>query len=394
MSPSQKQAPGAGLVVLLNSSYGQSLVNFRARLIEELVAAGHQVHVTAPDFDDALIARLEGMGAEAHQVPLARTGIGPLSDLRYASSIRRLIREIGADLVVSYTSKPNIWASLAAGSVGVRSASLITGLGYAFTEGGGVKRKLVSIASRILYRLATARNYVVIFQNPDDRSDFIAAGCLSDPSKARLVNGSGVDIQQFAVSPLPDAPIFVMVARLLGTKGVREYARAALALRSRRPDCRFLLAGYRDEGPDGVEFAELNKWQAGGGLEYVGQLADVRPAIAQASVFVLPSYYREGTPRSTLEAMAMGRPVITTDMPGCRETVTDGENGFLVPPRNSDALLEAMERLASDPTMRARMGAQSRTICERRFEVGDVTRTLLDHLSLNQVPAAAAKPSA
>ena len=391
MSPSQKQAPGAGLVVLLNSSYGQSLVNFRARLIEELVAAGHQVHVTAPDFDDALVSRLAGMGAQPHQVPLARTGIGPLSDLRYRSSIRRLIREIGADLVVSYTSKPNIWASLAAGSLGVRSASLITGLGYAFTEGGGLKRKLVSIASRILYRLATSRNYVVMFQNPDDRADFIAAGCLSDPSKARLVNGSGVDIRQFAVAPLPDAPIFLMVARLLGTKGVREYARAGLALRSRRPDCRVLLAGYRDEGPDGVELGELNEWQAAG-LEYLGQLADVRPAIAQASVFVLPSYYREGTPRSTLEAMAMGRPIITTDMPGCRETVTDGENGFLVPPRDADALSDAMQRLASDTSMRARMGAQSRALCERRFEVGDVTRTLLDHLSLDQIPPAAARP--
>ena len=381
MSSSQKQAPGAGLVVLLNSSYGQSLVNFRARLIEELVAAGHEVHVTAPDFDDALTARLEGIGARAHQVPLARTGIGPLSDLRYASNIRRLIREIGADLVLSYTSKPNIWASLAAGSVGIRSASLITGLGYAFTEGGGVKRKLVAIASRILYRLATARNYVVIFQNPDDRADFIAAGCLSDPSKARLVNGSGVDVQQFAAAPLPDAPIFLMVARLLGTKGVREYARAGLALRAWHPDCRILLAGYPDEGADGVELDELNEWQAGG-LEYLGQLADVRPAITQASVFVLPSYYREGTPRSTLEAMAMGRPVITTDMPGCRETVTDGKNGFLVPARDADALLDAMQRLASDPSMRARMGAESRAICERRFEVGDVTRALLDHLSL------------
>ena len=379
MSPSQKQAPGAGLVVLLNSSYGQSLVNFRARLIEELVAAGHKVHVTAPDFDDELVAQLAGMGATAHRVPLARTGIGPLSDLQYMSSIRRLIREIGAQLVLSYTSKPNIWASLAAGSLGVRSASLITGLGYAFTEGGGAKRRLVSVASRMLYRLATARNDVVIFQNPDDRSDFIAAGCLSDPSKARLVNGSGVDLEQFAVAPLPDAPVFLMVSRLLGTKGVREYARAALALRSRRPECRFLLVGYRDEGPDGIEQGELDKWQAGG-LEYLGQLADVRPAIAEASVFVLPSFYREGTPRSTLEAMAMGRPIITTDMPGCRETVIHGDNGFLVPPRDADGLLEAMQRLAADPRMRARMGAQSRSLCERRFEVGDVTRTLLDHL--------------
>lgn len=392
MSANQKQAPRPGLVVLLNSSYGQSLVNFRSRLIEELAAAGHQVHVTAPDLDAALVAQLAGIGAQAHQVPLARTGIGPLSDLRYALSIRRLIRRIGAELVVSYTSKPNIWASLAAGSVGVRSASLITGLGYAFTEGGGVKRRLVSIASRILYRLATSRNYVVIFQNPDDRADFIAAGCLSEPSKARLVNGSGVDIERFAVAPLPDAPVFLMVSRLLGTKGVREYAQAALALRARCPDCSFLLAGFLDEGPDGIGLDELNRWRAAG-VEYLGHLADVRPALAQASVFVLPSYYREGTPRSTLEAMAMGRSVITTDMPGCRETVVDGENGLLVPPRDADALSAAMQRLADDPSMRARMGVQSRALCERRFEVGDVTRALLDHLSLTQLSAAAARPT-
>ncbi|MBA3511189.1 glycosyltransferase family 4 protein [Sphingomonas sp.] len=382
MSANEKQAPRAGLVVLLNSSYGQSLIKFRARLIEELVAAGHEVHVTAPDFDEALVSKLAGMGATAHQVPLARTGIGPLSDLRYALSIRKLIRRIGAELVVSYTSKPNIWASLAAGSVGVRSASLITGLGYAFTEGGGLKRRLISLVSRLLYRLATSRNDVVIFQNPDDRADFLATGCLTDPSKARLVNGSGVDIEQFAVAPLPDAPVFLMVSRLLGTKGVREYAQAGLALRSRRPDCRFLLAGYHDEGPDGVGVDEVNGWQAAG-LEYLGHLADVRPAIAQASIFVLPSYYREGTPRSTLEAMAMGRPVITTDMPGCRETVVDAENGFLVPPREANALEEAMQRLASDPSMRARMGTQSRRLCERRFEVGQVTQTLLEHLSAN-----------
>lgn len=380
MSPSQKQAAGAGLVVLVNSSYGQSLVNFRARLIEQLVAAGHQVHVTAPDFDDALVARLEGMGAQPHQVPLARTGIGPLSDLRYASRIRRLIREIGADLVLSYTSKPNIWASLAAGSLGVRSASLITGLGYAFIEGGGVKRKLVSTASRILYRLATARNYVVIFQNPDDRADFIAAGCLGERSKARLINGSGVDLDFYSPSPLPDRPIFLMIARLLGAKGVREYAAAASQILSRRTDARFLLAGYRDEGPDCIAAGELDGW-IGDGIEYLGPLDDVRPAIRQSSVYVLPSY-REGTPRSVLEAMAMGRPIITTDVPGCRETVVDGKNGLLVPPRDRESLAAAMESLIEQPHLRAEMGARSLELCRSKYDVEEVNAALLEHLGL------------
>ena len=366
--------------MLLNSSYGQSLVNFRARLIEELVAAGHQVHVTAPDFDQPLIARLAGMGAEAHRVPLARTGIGPLSDLRYALSIRRLIRRIGADLVVSYTSKPNIWASVAAGSLGVRSASLITGLGYAFTEGRGLKRKVVSLASRILYRLATGRNYVVIFQNPDDRADFIAAGCLSDPSKARLVNGSGVDLDFYSPSPLPARPVFLMIARLLGAKGVREYVAAALQVLSRRNDARFLLAGYRDEGPDCIPAGELDGW-IGKGIEYLGPLVDVRPAIRQSSVYVLPSY-REGTPRSVLEAMAMGRPIITTDVPGCRETVVHGRNGLLVPPRDWESLAAAMENLIEQPNLREEMGARSLKLCRSKYDVDEVNTSLLEHLGL------------
>jgi glycosyltransferase involved in cell wall biosynthesis len=366
--------------VLLNASFAPSLLNFKGQLIEAMAAAGHDVHVSAPGIDPAVAARLMAIGATPHEVRLSKAGLSPAEDLAYCRQLKRLIGEIGADLVLSYTIKPNIWGSLAARSAGAASASMVTGLGYAFIEGGGVKRKLVRSASRLLYRLATDANYAVVFQNPDDEADFIAAGCLADPSKARRVNGSGVDMGWYAPAPLPDEPVFLMISRLLVNKGVREYGAAASAILARRRDARFLLAGYPDEGPDGIDPAELEAWQASG-VEYLGRLDDVRPAIAAASVYVLPSY-REGTPRSVLEAMAMGRPVVTTDGPGCRETVVDGDNGFLVEPRDPAALAKAMELLIDEPALRARMGANGLALCRAKYDVEQVNAVLMRHLSL------------
>jgi len=366
--------------VLLNASFAPSLINFRGRLIEAMVAAGHAVHVTAPAIDGGLGERLRALGATPHEIRLSKAGLSPLADLAYARQIRRLIRQLGVDLVVSYTIKPNIWGSLAARSAGVRSVSMVTGLGYAFILGRGWTRAAVRQVSRLLYRAATAANEVVIFQNPDDRRDFIAAGCLADAGKARLVNGSGVDLRHYTPAPLPERPVFLMISRLLVNKGCREYAEAALDLLRRRPECRFLLAGYLDEGPDGIGRDELDSWIAGG-LEFLGRLDDVRPAIAQACVYVLPSY-REGTPRSVLEAMAMGRPIVTTDVPGCRETVVEGDNGRLVPARDAAALAEAMASLVDDASLRSRMGSRSRALCDAKYDVDQVNAQMMRHLSL------------
>lgn len=366
--------------ILLNGSYAPSLLNFRGRLIEALIAAGHNVHVTAPDIDAGTERELRGIGAEVHEVRLVRAGLSVRGDLAYFRQIRRVIRGTGADLVISYTIKPNIWASFAAGSLGIRSVSMVTGLGYAFISGKGLKRSLVVLASRLLYRSATARNDVVIFQNPDDRADFVAAGCLADPTKARLVNGSGVDMAWYVAVPLPPEPVFLMVTRLLGNKGVREYAEAASAILSRRKNCRFLLAGFLDEGPDSIAMREVEQWQRNG-IEFLGRLDDVRPALAAASVYVLPSY-REGTPRSVLEAMAMGRAIITTDVPGCRETVVDGDNGFLVPARDAGALAAAMERMIDDKQLRGRMGKRSHALCRAKYDVEQVNAMLMRHLAL------------
>jgi glycosyltransferase involved in cell wall biosynthesis len=366
--------------ILVNASFAPSLVNFRGPLIRAMVAAGHRVHASAPGLTGDVAAAVAAMGAQPHDVPLARAGLNPLTDLGYYRAIRGVIRRSGADLVLGYTIKPCIWGSLAARAEGAESASLVTGLGFAFVPGTGPVRRLVGTVSRALWRRATAANRVVIFQNPDDRDDFIAAGALADLGKARLVNGSGVDLAHYAPAPLPADARFLMIARLLGDKGVREYGAAAAQLLQSGSQATFSLAGYFDEGPNGIERAELAGWQAAG-LEYLGPLEDVRPALSQASVYVLPSY-REGTPRTVLEAMATGRAVITSDAPGCRETVRDGETGLLVPVRDVAATAAAMERLSADSALRAAMGAAGLAYAHEKYAVEKVNAAMLAHLGL------------
>jgi glycosyltransferase involved in cell wall biosynthesis len=173
----------------------------------------------------------------------------------------------------------------------------------------------------------------------------------------------------------------LLIARLLGDKGIREYAQAAQRIRAIHQDVRFSLVGWIDENPDAITQAELDAWTVAGDLVYLGRLEDIRPAIAACSVYVLPSY-REGTPRTVLEAMAMGRPIITTDAPGCRETVIDGDNGFLVPVRSVDALVEAMQRFVQDPGLAARMGQRSRQLAEEKYDVHKVNAVMLKEMGL------------
>lgn len=328
-----------------------------------------------------MAAKLRALGAVPHHVSLTRTGLNPFADVVYFWAMRRVLNAVRPDLCLSYTIKPNIWGSLAASSLGIRSASMVTGLGYTFISGRGGRQRAIGSLARWLYRRATSANSIVVFQNPDDVGDFVKAGCLRDRCKARLVNGSGVDLTYFTPAPLPDEPVFLMVSRLIGNKGVREYAAAARRLIGEGRKARFQLAGFIDQGLDGISPSELQQWIAEG-IEYLGHLDDVRSALAGASVCLLPSY-REGTPRSVLEAMAMGRPIITTDVPGCRETVVDGVNGLLVPAREEQRLAEAMAELIDHPGRRALMGAESLKLCRSKFDVKAVNAVLLEHLGLD-----------
>lgn len=365
---------------MLNGSLPQSVVNFRGPLVRDMIAAGHRVTAVAPDITPELAQQIRALGAEPCEVPLKRGGTNPLSDLLYYRALKDIVGRIRPDLVLSYTIKPNIWGSLAAEGAGVRSAAMVTGLGYTFIQRDTFKQRAIGAISRRLYSRATAANDVVVFQNTDDRDDFIAAGCLRNPGKARLVNGSGVDVEYFAPASLPEQPVFLMIARLLVSKGAREYAAAAMQVMQQRSDCRFLLAGDLDATPDSISADELKRWRAGG-IEHLGWIDDVRSSIAQSSIYVLPSY-REGTPRTVLEASAMGRAAIVTDAPGCRETVVDGETGLLVPPRDVGALVDAMLKMADDANFRRTAGAAARKFCETKYAVGKVNRQLMDHLGL------------
>jgi glycosyltransferase involved in cell wall biosynthesis len=371
--------------VLINGSFAPSLILFRGNLIRDLIARGHEVHCSAPDIKSEIMEQLQAIGAVAHGISLNRTGAGVIADLQYFWDLFRLIKRIKPDFVVGYTIKPNIWGSIAAQLNGISSASMVTGLGYTFITKSGWKRRLIGLISHRLYRLATGCNKVVIFQNPDDRDDFVAAKCLINPSKARLVNGSGVDTDYYPLASLPDRPVFLMIARLLGNKGTREYAAAAMSLIDEGRvneglEWQFQLAGFLDEGPDCVRAEELRHW-IDSGIEFLGELKDIRPAMRSASVYVLPSY-REGTPRSVLEAMSIGRPVITSDAPGCRETVEHGVNGFLVPVQDVKTLIAAMKMLGESARLRSSFGIAGRKIAEEKYAVGRVNSVLMDHFGL------------
>lgn len=371
------------MALLMIGSYADSFLLFRGPLIEALRHKGVDVHVAGPGFGahSPVRAALERMGVRVHDVPLHRTGRNPLSDLQTLLWLVRLMRRIQPTFVIAYTIKPVIYGVLAAWLAGVpRRFALITGLGFAFQDSR--KRGLLAEVVERLYRLALRRVEKVFFQNPDDEALFRLRGILRSGVPRVILNGSGVDLERFALSPIPLGPVrFLLIARLLGAKGVREYAEAARRVRKRFPEVRFGLVGWIDENPDSIHQSELDRWIEEGSMEYWGHLADVRTAIADCTVYVLPSY-REGTPRTVLEAMSAGRAIITTDAPGCRETVLDGENGFLIPVQSVDALEQAMLKFIADPQLAGRMGQRSRQIAEDRYDVHKVNAVMLREMGL------------
>jgi glycosyltransferase involved in cell wall biosynthesis len=378
-----------GAKVLLLASCARSLVTFRGPLMRALVDAGCRVVGCAPD-DDPLgtapeVARdLAALGVAYRRVPMARTGLNPLVDLRTLLAIAGVLRAERPDIVLAYTMKPVIYGGLAARLVGVRRRfAMITGLGHVFSDHPGLARRLVRAVSCRLYRLALAGAEAVIFFNPDDQAELEQRRVLRPGQPAVRVDGSGVDTDHYAAAPVPEgAPVFLLAARLLRDKGVGEFAAAARLLRDRWPQARFQLLGWIEPNPGCITPAELEAWRAEGAVEYLGGTPDVRPFLRNCTVLVLPSYYREGIPRVVLEAMATGRAVITTDSPGCRETVVPGENGFLVPPRDAPSLARAMERFLADPTLAPAMGRRSREMTLARFDVRKVNAALLATLGV------------
>lgn len=376
---------------LIISSFLPSILNFRGKLLEAMESQGLEIHIFAPDIKDFSVEkeRLESLGYFVYDIPMQRTGTNPTADFKALVVMYKLIKQIKPNYVLAYTIKPVIYGTLAAWMAKVpKRFALITGLGYAFQNvEQGSKRSLFQKIVHNLYKYALSHTHKVFFQNPDDLKLFQDLKLINRKLPAVVVNGSGVNVSDFNVLPLPidqkqqTKISFLLIARLLGDKGVREYAAAAKIIKTKYPHVEFNLVGWIDNNPSAITQTELDNWVDDGHLKYWGKLSDVRPAIAQSSIYVLPSY-REGTPRTVLEAMAMGRPIITTDAPGCRETVINGDNGFLVEVKSVDSLVHAMQKFIHYPDLIVKMGKRSRQIALDKYDVHQVNKHMMKEMGL------------
>ena len=370
------------------ASFPDSVWRFRGDLINAILEHDIDVDVVAPGIDHEFQGRmhLEESGVGLHRVDLERSGVNPFHDFRLLHQLAAFFLRTKPNCVLAYTAKPVIYGLVAAWIAGVEKRyAMITGLGFAFTGRNGILTMIV----RTLYRFSLSKAHKVFFQNPDDEALFRRSGILRSTATTAIVNGSGVNLRDFPVAPIPAGPCrFLMIGRLIGDKGVREYVQAARVIRREYPSAVFSLAGWIDENPDSISNGELQAWIDDGVVEFVGRLDDVRPEIARSTVYVLPSY-REGTPRTVLEAMSMGRPVITTDTAGCRETVVDGYNGYLVPIKSAQTLVTAIRRFIVQPELIERMGARSRSLAEEKYDVDKVNARMLEEMDIAQGKTAA-----
>jgi glycosyltransferase involved in cell wall biosynthesis len=367
------------------TSQAFSLHNFRGPLIRALVHKGVKVFALAPDYNEASRAEVIALGAEPLDAPMSRAGMNPLKDARDLWRLRQQLVKLRVDASFTYFIKPVIYGTLAARLAGIsRRFAMIEGAGYVFIDQDDASflRRLLRFILMGLYRFALQSASLVFLLNLDDYALFVDGGMVA-ADKVVLLNGIGVDLDYFSPQPVNFEPIcFMMAARLLRTKGVYDYIAAARLVKAQYPEIRFLLLGSVDVNPDSLAQSEIDGWVAEGLIESPGHVADVTYWLKQTSVFVLPSYYREGIPRSIMEAMAMQRPVITTDTVGCRDMVEDGVNGFKVPMRNPEALSKAMLAFVEHPQWIEQMGKASRMMAENKYDVNQVNAKILSDMKI------------
>lgn len=369
-----------GLKFILISPKNRTVYNFRGDLIKTIVAQGYEVVVTGPNRID--VEKIEALGARFIEVPIDKNGVNPLADLRYQKALENIFRQEKPNVVLGYTAKPVIYGSIAAHKAKVpHIAAMVTGAGYAFTAKTTTAKVIKAIMS-MLYKKAFRCADVAIFQNKDDEAQFVQEK-LVKPEKCRIVNGSGVNMERFPQVPYPEQLTFFMLSRVMYSKGIREYLQACSIVKEKYPQVRCMLLGACEGIQDSISQEDLKPYIEQGIIEHFGETDRVADYYSQCSVYVLPSY-REGTPRTVLEAMSMGRAVITTDAPGCRETVEDGKNGFLVPVQDGEAVARAMLKFVEQPELVAQMGQSSRQYCEEKFDVNKVNETMCNYLKIER----------
>ena len=374
--------------IMMNSGRIKVFFRTRKKLVDSLKDAGYEVVIGGFEKENEYLCTQNDI--RFVYIPFDRAKINPFADLKTIKRYEKVIREEKFDIVHSYTAKPNIYASIAARRAGVEKIfPTVNGLGYAFTntEKKSIKSSFVRITMSILYKKAFKCATKVFFQNPDDAEELIARKIITR-DKCIIIAGSGIDLDMFPYSKVAVEPmVFLMATRLLVTKGVRNYFEAARIIKKQHPEAVFQLAGELDPNPDGIKQDELDDYINDGTITFLGYV-DMKKALQECSVFVLPSYYREGVPHAVLEAMSVGRAVITCSTPGCKETILDpdgegkGKNGFLIEPRNSQMLAETMNWMIENPKEVSVMGYLSCEYAKQRFDANKVNYQMMKTMGI------------
>ena len=367
----------ASVRLLYNVNIPRFFVSHRLPLALAAREAGYEVHVTTSDADPASIAEIKAVGLPFHPLPLSQHGTNPLTEASTLRAMIALYRRLQPQIVHHVSIKPVLYGGLAARVSGVPAVvGAMSGLGYVFI-GEGFKPRLIRQVVRPLLKLALAGDTTrMIFQNPDDRRRFAQMGLITE-SRSVLIRGSGVSMARFQPAPQPDTekPVVLFAGRLMWKKGVGEFAEAARHLHEK---ARFVIAGYAEAtSPDTVSREQLEQWQQAGILEWIGKRDDMPQVFAGSHIVCLPSTYGEGVPKVLIEAAACARPIVTTDTPGCREITRHNENGLLVAPGDTNALIAALQRLIASSELRQQMGARGRVIAENEFSLAHVTDATL-----------------
>jgi len=370
--------------ILVVASVSNSLTNFRGDLIKQLIKEDYEVYTAVDSYSDKVLSVLKTYGVKKTlEYSLQRNGLNPFKDLKTIFNLKKLIKDNKIDLVFPYTVKPVIYSSIAANMCNVPVISLITGLGFTFS-GLTLKAKVLQRLNEFLYKISIRKNKIVIFQNNDDRELFFERKILTKKNRTEVVSGSGVNLELFKFrinENTSGTTSFVIVTRLLKEKGIHLYIEAAKFLKKKYPNTEFHIIGSVQQSPSAIKTEELENLHKNKIVIFHGSQSNILEHLTKRDVFVLPSYYREGIPRSILEALSVGLPIITTDAPGCKETVIEGENGFLIPTQNLDSLTKSMEYFISNPKRLTEMGLKSRQYAEKRFDVNIINKNLLTYIN-------------
>lgn len=365
--------------IMVISPKNKTVFNFRGDLVKEFIKHGYEVVVTGPNME--YVEDIKALGASFIEIPFVKDNIGIKGDLDYCKKLQKVMEQEKPDKIFSYTIKPVIYGSIAGKKAGIKEIyPMMTGLGRVYgTE--SLKAKVLQIITGFLYKKAFKGCKKVIFQNWDDMELFVNRKYLPK-GKCEKVDGSGVNMERFAFTELPDTPTFLMISRIIKEKGIFEFCKAAETVKKTHPEARFVILGGYDKSIGAIQPDELKLYTGTGIVEIPGEVKDVAPILKEAFVFVLPTYYREGIPRTILEAMASGKPIITTDWVGTREAVNDGENGFLVPIKNYEALADKMLYMIEHKDETRDMGKKSFELCKNKFDVNIINKRMLEIMEI------------